>query len=239
MVPSMRCTGEGIKRGKKCAVVDCDLKTFFDTVDHGKLMRKLCERVADQRLLRLILKYLKAGVITPKGDFEETREGVPQGGPLSPLMANVLLDELDHELEERGHDFVRYADDFVIMCKSLRAGRRIMQSIQQFLKEKLKLIVNETKSRVVKLAEASFLGFQIIRRRVCWTEKSLKKFKGEIMAHHPTNARSLAQNGDRRSQNVPSRSNQLLRNRNQVWRNPGTRCVATSSHEALLLETVG
>ena len=171
---------EGLQRGKKCIVVDCDLKAFFDTVDHGKLMAKLRERVTDQRLLQLILKYLKAGVITPEGDFEETREGVPQGGPLSPLMANVLLDELDHELEARGHDFVRYADDFVIMCSSLRAGQRIMQSVQRFLKEKLKLIVNETKSKVVKLAEASFLGFQIIRRRVCWTEKSLKKLKGEV-----------------------------------------------------------
>jgi len=94
----------------------------FDTVDHQKLMGKLRESIADPRVLKLILKYLKAGVILPEGRYEDTNEGVPQGGPLSPLLANILLDELDHELEKRGHPFVRYADDFVILCKSPRAG---------------------------------------------------------------------------------------------------------------------
>src|SRR5690606_5544951 len=102
---------------------------------------------------------------------------VPQGGPLSPLLANILLDELDVELERREHKFVRYADDFVILCSSPRAGQRILRSVRRFLADQLKLIVNEAKSRVVKLAEASFLGFEIVRRKVRWTTKSQKKFK--------------------------------------------------------------
>ncbi len=106
--------------------------------------------------------------------------GVPQGGPLSPLLANILLDELDVELEKRGHKFVRYADDFIILCRSRRAGERILKSVRTFLADKLKLIVNEAKSRVVKLSEASFLGFQIVRRKVRWTAKSQKKFKAKV-----------------------------------------------------------
>ena len=171
---------EGLAKGKRCHVVDCDLQAFFDTVDHQKLMGKLRESIADPRVLKLILKYLKAGVILPEGCYEDTDEGVPQGGPLSPLLANVLLDELDHELEKRGHQFVRYADDFVILCSSPRAGERILASITRYLKRSLKLIVNEAKSRVVTLSEATFLGFSIIRRKIRWTEKSQKKFKAEV-----------------------------------------------------------
>lgn len=171
---------KSLVKGKRCHVVDCDLKAFFDTVDHQKLMGKLRERIADPRLLKLILRYLKAGAIPPNGRFEETDRGVPQGGPLSPLLANILLDELDHELEKRGHDFVRYADDFVILCRSPRAGERILTSVTRFLRDKLKLVVNETKSGVVPLNEASFLGFQIIRRKVRWSKKSQKKLKDEV-----------------------------------------------------------
>ena len=105
---------------------------------------------------------------------------MPQGGPLSPLLANILLDELDVELEERGHKFVRYADDFVILCGSPRAGQRILPSVRRFLADKPKLIVNEAKSRVVKLAEASFLGFKIVQRKVRWTTKSQRKFKAKV-----------------------------------------------------------
>lgn len=170
----------GKQKRRRCHVVDCDLKAFFDTVDHQKLMGRLRQRIADPALLALILKYLKAGAILPDRSYEEQLRGVPQGGPLSPLLANILLDELDVELEKRGHQFVRYADDFVILCRSLRAGERILRSIRRFLSEKLKLIVNETKSRVVKLAEASFLGFEIVRRRVRWTAKSQKKFKSKV-----------------------------------------------------------
>lgn len=170
----------GKQKGRKCHVVDCDLKAFFDTVDHQKLMGRLRRRITDRTLLALILKYLKAGAILSNGSYEEHFRGVPQGGPLSPLLANILLDELDVELERRGHHFVRYADDFVILCHSLRAGERILRSIRRFLSEKLKLTVNETKSRVVKLAEASFLGFEIVRRRVRWTTKSQTKFKSKV-----------------------------------------------------------
>jgi len=186
---------EGLQKGKRCHVVDCDLEKFFDTVDHQKLMSRLRQRVSDPGLLALILKYLKAGAITRQGHFEEQLMGVPQGGPLSPLLANILLDELDTELEERGHAFVRYADDLgyriafacdrllashVILCGSPRAGERILRSVRKFLSEKLKLIVNETKSRIVRLSEASFLGFQIVRRKVRWTAKSQKKFKAKV-----------------------------------------------------------
>ncbi|YCM45158.1 reverse transcriptase domain-containing protein [Verrucomicrobiaceae bacterium 227] len=171
---------EALPKGKKCHVVDCDLKAFFDTVEHQKLMGKLRESIADPRVLKLILKYLKAGMILPNKYYEDTEQGVPQGGPLSPVLANILLDELDHELEKRGHLFVRYADDFVILCTSPRAGRRIMGSIKSYLKKVLKLIVNENKSKVVPLQEATFLGFSIVHRKIRWTEKSQKKFKAEV-----------------------------------------------------------
>ena len=171
---------EGNKMGTRCHVVDCDLQAFFDTVCHQKLMSRLRQRTTDLGLLALILKYLKAGAISREGKYEESLGGVPQGGPLSPLLANVLLDELDDQLEERGHSFVRYADDFVILCRSQRAGQRILRSVRRFLADKLKLIVNEAKSRVVKLAEASFLGFKIVRRKVRWTAKSQKKFKAKV-----------------------------------------------------------
>ena len=105
---------------------------------------------------------------------------MPQGGPLSPLLANILLDELDGELAARGHRFIRYADDFVILCNSPRAGRRILENISRYLRDHLKLIVNEAKSRVVSLSEASFLGFTIVKRRVRWTEKSKEKFRSNI-----------------------------------------------------------
>lgn len=171
---------EALRKGGKCHVIDCDLKAFFDTVDHQKLMGKLRESIADPRVLNLILKYLKAGVILPDKIYEDTEKGVPQGGPLSPLLANVLLNELDYELEKRRHQFVRYADDFVILCSSPRAGQRIMESIKSYLRNRLKLIVNETKSKVVILQEASFLGFRIMRKKIRWTEKSQKKLKAEV-----------------------------------------------------------
>jgi RNA-directed DNA polymerase len=171
---------EGKRRGTRCHVVDCDLEKFFDTVDNQKLMSRLRQRLSDPGLLALILKYLNAGAISQQGHFEEQLMGVPQGGPLSPLLANILLDELDDQLEERGHAFVRYADDFVILCGSRKAGERILRSVRTFLADKLKLIVNEAKSRVVTLAEASFLGFKIVKGNVRWTEKSERKFKAKV-----------------------------------------------------------
>ena len=166
--------------GRHCQVVDCDLKTFFDTVNHQKMMGKLRESIADRRLLELISKFLKAGVILPNGTYEKSYEGVPQGGPLSPLLANILLNELDKELEKRGHAFVRYADDFVILCHSRKAALRVLESVTRYLSQRLRLAVNEAKSKVVKLSEASFLGFRIQRKKIRWTDKSQKKLKAQI-----------------------------------------------------------
>ena len=168
------------KKGKWACAVDCDLKSFFDVVNHQKLMTQLGKGLTDRRLLGLIHGYLKAGAILSDGRYESTSSGVPQGGPLSPLLSNILLDELDKELEARGHDFVRYADDFVILCGSPRAGDRILASVKQFVEKRLKLIVNESKSRVVALKEASFLGFCLLRKKIRWTMKSKKHFKAEV-----------------------------------------------------------
>ena len=171
---------EGNKRRPKCHVVDCDLQQFFDVVDHDLLMRRLRERIEDPGLLRLIRAYLKAGVILPDGSREATRQGVPQGGPLSPLLGNILLDDLDWELERRGHSFVRYADDFVILCTSPRAGERILRSITRYVTSHLKLIVNETKSKVLPLEKCSFLGFRIEKGKVRWSPKSQARFKASV-----------------------------------------------------------
>ena len=159
--------------------IDADLSKFFDTVNHDLLMRCVEKRVKDERVLKLIGKYLKAEVIAD-GLSEKVRMGVPQGGPLSPLLANILLDELDKELEKRGHKFVRYADDFIIMVKSKRAGERVFSSIRKFLERELLLEVNEAKSKVAHLDECTFLGFQIKHGRIRWSQKAEKEFKRRI-----------------------------------------------------------
>ena len=162
--------------------VDCDLKSFFDTVKFDRLMRLLARRVTDKRVLRLIGAYLRAGVKLPEGGVEATVQGVPQGGPLSPLLANIMLDPLDKELERRGLRFARYADDFLILVKSLRAAQRVMQSITRFVEVRLKLVVNRQKSRAAALTACTFLGFQIRRGRIVWTEKARTRFKERIQA---------------------------------------------------------
>lgn len=159
--------------------VDADLSKFFDTVDHDLLMRCVAKRVKDERVLKLIRKYLKAEVIAD-GLSEHPGKGVPQGGPLSPLLANILLDELDRELEKRGHKFVRYADDFIIMVKTKEAGERVFSSIRKFLECELLLEVNETKSKVAHLDECTFLGFQIKHGRIRWSQKAEKEFRRRI-----------------------------------------------------------
>jgi RNA-directed DNA polymerase len=160
--------------------VDCDLKSFFDTVKFDRLMKLLASRISDQRVLRLIGAYLRAGVKLPEGRVEATTQGVPQGGPLSPLLANIMLDPLDKELERRGLRFARYADDFLVLVKSLRAAQRVMQSIGRFVEGRLKLVVNRQKSRAASLSQCAFLGFQIVRGRIVWTEKALQRFKQRI-----------------------------------------------------------
>ena len=139
-------------------VVDMDLEKFFDKVNHDRLMATLAKRIKDRNLLGLIRSYLQSGVMIG-GVFSRTEEGTPQGGPLSPLLSNIVLDELDKELESRGHRFVRYADDSNIYVKSRRAGERTMKSIQHFIESKLRLKVNEGKSAVARPWERKFLGF--------------------------------------------------------------------------------
>lgn len=167
-----------IKTGRRFAV-DVDLSKFFDRVDHDLLMTYLGYKVKDKPLLKLIKRYLRAGVIDNQL-YSETREGVPQGGPLSPLLANIMLDPLDKELEKRGHKFARYADDFTILVKSPRAGERVLSSISRFLSHRLKLIVNSIKSHVVKTSKSKFLGFTFKGGRIHWHPKTVLKFKQQV-----------------------------------------------------------
>jgi len=141
-------------------VVDIDLAKFFARVNHDKLMARVAGRIQDRRVLRLIRSYLTAGVLT-NGLFEASREGAPQGGPLSPLLSNLVLDELDRELERRGHRFVRYADDGNIYVRSEKAGRRVMTSLTRFIEGRLKLQINAQKSAVARPWQRSFLGFTV------------------------------------------------------------------------------
>jgi RNA-directed DNA polymerase len=141
--------------------VDCDLKNFFDTVNHGRLMNRLARRVSDPRVLRLISRYLHAGVILPDSSREATPCGVPQGGPLSPLLANIMLDDLDKELETRGLRFARYADDFLIFVRSRCAAQRVRRTVSRFIEGRLDLVINQTKSKAARLRECAFLGFRM------------------------------------------------------------------------------
>jgi RNA-directed DNA polymerase len=169
---------EIIRQGCRIAV-DLDLSKFFDTVDHDVLMHRVARKVRDKRVLRLIGRYLRAGVLVD-GQLLDTRIGVPQGGPLSPLLANIILDDLDKELERRGHYFARYADDFIILVKSRRAGERVMQSVQRFLERTLKLRINQEKSRVAPTDQATFLGFTFRRGSIRWTDKAFREFKRRV-----------------------------------------------------------
>jgi len=160
--------------------VDCDLKSFFDRVDHAELMWRLRRRISDARVLGLIKRYLKVGIRLPDGSTEATFEGVPQGGPLSPLLANIMLDDLDQELEQRGHRFARYADDFIIVVKSKRAAERVMSSISGFIETKLKLLVSREKTKAGRLTQCSFLGFVISPKRIRCLATKLDVFKYTI-----------------------------------------------------------
>jgi len=161
---AVRSVEAGWKEGRRYAV-DCDLQSFFDTVNHQRLMSQLREKIKDRKVLKLIQQYLVAGVVLPDGTREATPQGVPQGGPLSPLLANIVLDPLDKELERRGHHFARYADDFLVLVKSAKAAERVMNSLIRFVEGRLKLTVNRAKSKAARLKQCSFLGFQIGRGR--------------------------------------------------------------------------
>jgi RNA-directed DNA polymerase len=163
-------------------VVDLDLEKFFDRVNHDKLMGRIAQRVEDKRLLKLIRAFLNAGVME-NGLVGPNVEGTPQGGPLSPLLSNLVLDELDRELERRGHRFVRYADDSNIYVRSERAGQRVMESVTRFITEKLQLTVNEAKSAVARPQNRKFLGFSFtagpeVKRIIA--PKALDRFKARI-----------------------------------------------------------
>jgi group II intron reverse transcriptase/maturase len=167
-------------------VVDLDLEKFFDTVQHDILMARLARRIPDKRLLRLLRRFLQAGVLY-QGVVMERYEGTPQGGPLSPLLANILLDDLDRELTRRGHAFCRYADDCNIYVRSQAAGARVMASVVRFLERKLRLKVNAAKSAVAPPAERKFLGFRLYPgwkpeqgTRILIAPASLKRLKATV-----------------------------------------------------------
>jgi RNA-directed DNA polymerase len=144
--------------------VDIDLEKFFDKVNHRKLMELVGRKVKDERVLRLISVYLESGIMM-NGVKVKSEEGTPQGGPLSPLLANIILDELDKELEKRGHKFCRYADDCNIYVKSQKAGERVMEGISHFIEDELKLKINLKKSAVDKPSKRKFLGFYLTWNR--------------------------------------------------------------------------
>ena len=165
-------------------VVDMDLSKFFDRVNHDRLLARLATRVHDKRLLKLIRKFLTSGVMIG-GLVEVTEEGTPQGGPLSPLLSNIVLDELDKELEKRGLRFIRYADDFIVFVRSKVAATRVMESVSRFITRRLRLKVNQEKSKITHPWEMCFLGFGFMRRRRWYTHirihsKSIKRLKERV-----------------------------------------------------------
>ena len=161
-------------------VVDLDLDKFFDRVNHDVLMGRVARRVADKRVLRIIRRFLEAGIMK-QGVCVFRHEGTPQGGPLSPLLSNLLLDELDKELERRGHRFCRYADDVNIYVKSKAAGERVMASVTRFVEKRLRLRVNRQKSAVAHVRERKFLGYRLLAGgRLTIAPESLKRAKGRI-----------------------------------------------------------
>jgi group II intron reverse transcriptase/maturase len=177
--PRFHASSHGFRPGRSCQtaiteakgyleegyewVVDLDLEKFFDRVNHQRLMGRLAERVRDRSLLGLVGRMLRAKVVMPNGVVVSTEEGVPQGGPLSPLLSNIVLDELDSELERRGHRFVRYADDCNIYVRSERAGQRVMASVVRFIEGRMRLKVNVAKSAVAQPEERHFVGFRLRR----------------------------------------------------------------------------
>jgi len=179
---ALRAAQRYVQEGRRI-VVDVDLERFFDRVNHDVLMGKLAKRIGDKRILGLIRRYLRSGVMA-NGVHMERWEGTPQGGPLSPLLANVLLDEVDRELEKRGHAFVRYADDGRVFVRSRRAGERVMNHLRQ-LYGALHLRINESKSAVAPVWDRDFLGYsmwvapgKVVRLRVA--KKALDKMKGRV-----------------------------------------------------------
>lgn len=181
-----RSAHQAVRRGAEYVaegygiVVDMDLEKFFDRVNHDVLMARLARRVADKRLLRIVRRYLEAGMMR-NGVKVERHEGTPQGGPLSPLLANLLLDDLDKELERRGHRFCRYADDCNIYVRTRAAGERVMASITVYVERELRLRVNREKSAVARVEERKFLGYRLLKGgRLGIAPKSLERMKRRV-----------------------------------------------------------
>jgi group II intron reverse transcriptase/maturase len=176
---ALRQASEYVETGRDI-VVDMDMASFFDEVNHDRLMYRLSTKIGDKVLLRLIRKYLQSGILSG-GLISQRTKGTPQGSPLSPLLSNIVLDELDKELENRGHNFVRFADDFSIYVRSQKAGERVKSSISNFIMNKLKLKVNEQKSRVCEVDKTILLGHTILRNgNLIIAKDSVKRFKASI-----------------------------------------------------------
>lgn len=210
---AVRAAQQYIQDGRRW-VVDIDLEAFFDRVNHDALMGKLAKRIADKRLLGLIRRYLDAGIMA-NGVVMERREGTPQGGPLSPLLANVLLDDVDKELERRGHAFCRYADDCNVYVRSRRAGERVKETLKR-LYAKLRLRINEEKSAVAKPWDRQFLGFRFwvaqggVVKRAC-AAKALVAMKERVR-------RIAARNGGKSLEQVAADLNAYLTGRKEYFR---------------------
>ena len=207
--PAFHASSHGFRPGRSCHtaiteasghleegnewVVDIDLEKFFDRVNHDRLLSRLAERIEDKGLLKLIRRMLKAKVVMPDGVVVMTEEGTPQGGPLSPLLSNIVLDELDRELEQRGHRFVRYADDCNIYVRSERSGQRVMESIGRFIEGRMRLKINRQKSAVAKPEDRHFLGFRLRREpldgsiEVLLSKRTLTRINEMIRQKTPRN----------------------------------------------------
>jgi len=160
-----------------CASID--LRSFFDEIPHDLILKLIRGKIADERLVTLIARALKAGIVVD-GEYRKTTKGCPQGSPLSPMLSNIVLNELDQELERRGHRYCRWADDFVILLKSERAAERVMAGIVKYLEIELNLRVNREKSKVAAIKDVSFLGFQILRGKIRVSNKARMKFKDKV-----------------------------------------------------------
>ena len=160
-----------------CASVD--LKSFFDEIPFNLMLKLIRRKIADEGLVTLVARALKAGVMVD-GKLEKTEKGCPQGSPLSPMLSNIVLNELDHELESRGHRYCRWADDFVILVKSERAANRVMEGVVRYLENELNLPVNKEKSEVARIKDVPYLGFQILRGKIRISDKARAKFKDKV-----------------------------------------------------------
>jgi len=181
-----------VQEGRQWAVA-VDLKSFFDEIPHGLILKLIRRKVADEQFVTMVARLLKAGVVID-GTFEKTTKGCPQGSPLSPMLSNIILNELDHKLEERNLGYCRWADDFVIVVRSERAAQRVMNGIIRYLEDELGLIVNQEKSQVAPIKNITFLGFQILNGKIRVSNKARIRFKKRVRGlTHRNNPLSMYQ----------------------------------------------